>query len=99
MIPELSQKEREFCETLIEICSELDERTGDGWSAKVDARQRGFSLHVRFNEKADVETALSLSNLFQQAPCYAATLCERLLGNRGDLFSDPEVAHEDVPAI
>lgn len=57
------------------------------WTHKADARQTGFSLHIKFDQKVDViTTTLPVVGLFVNSPqtiLTLAELCERLLVEAG----------------
>lgn len=70
---------RSFLEQLDE-----QERRFGSWTSKIDARQTGFSLHVKFEKKADATVALRAANVFDQAPVAIYTIIDRVLGQIED---------------
>ena len=56
----------------------LDDATG-GWTTKIDARQSGFSLHVKFDGKCPVDVALLTAEVFDQAPIKLCQVASRVL--------------------
>lgn len=68
--------------TLREIVAQLDaqdERCG-GWSSKIDARQTGFSLHIKFDKKVDIMQAITVANIFEQSSTRLYQIVDRVLG-------------------
>lgn len=51
-----------------------------GWSTKVDARQTGFSLHVKFDKKVDAMESIRASAIFAQSPGRLYQIVDRVLG-------------------
>lgn len=56
----------------------LDDLTG-GWTTKVDVRQTGFSLHVKFDNKVGIDTSIRMSEVFDQASVKLCQVVSRLL--------------------
>jgi hypothetical protein len=56
----------------------LDDITG-GWTSKVEGRQSGFSLHVKFDRKSSVEETLQAAQVFDQAPIKLCQVASRIL--------------------
>lgn len=56
----------------------VDEITG-GFSTKVDARQTGFTIHVRFENRTDVMSTITVAEVFEGAGPKLAQILHRLL--------------------
>ena len=56
------------------------ERQFGSWTSKIDARQTGFSLHVKFAKKADAMAAIKVAGVFDQAPVALYSILDRVLG-------------------
>jgi hypothetical protein len=57
----------------------LDDIHG-GWTSKIDARQTGFSLHVKFDKRVDVGTTITVANAFEQGTVKLCQVVARVLG-------------------
>ena len=66
-------------QSIIDKVVEIDRVTG-GFESKVEVRETGFSLHVRYARKqVGVATALEDVQVFQQAPGLLVDACRKLL--------------------
>lgn len=51
-----------------------------GWSTKIDARQTGFSLHIKFDKKVGVQDAIAIANVFDNGTLKLYQIIHRVLG-------------------
>lgn len=63
---------------MVEHLLVLDDITG-GWTTKIDARQTGFSLHVKFDRKSSVKFTAQTAQVFEQAPIKLCQIASRVL--------------------
>lgn len=57
----------------------LDSATG-GWTTKLEARQTGFSLHIRFDKKVGIEQSLAAAAVFENGPEKLCQIVSRVVG-------------------
>lgn len=71
---------------VIDALVKMEETTG-GFTSKVDARQTGCSVHVRFENKVGVNTSLDFWQQIVESPAMLADACRRLLAADAALSS------------
>ena len=71
--------ERAALREIVAQLDSLDETTG-GWTAKLDARQTGFSLHIRFDKKVDIMKSLEAAAVFEHGPEKLCQIVNRIVG-------------------
>jgi hypothetical protein len=74
-----SPAEQKVLREMLDSLLGLDDIHG-GWTSKIDARQTGFSLHVKFDKKVDVGTSISVANAFEQSTTKLCQVVARVLG-------------------
>lgn len=68
--------------SLRDFLAKLDEQETQfgSWTSKIDARQTGFSLHIKFANKGDAVAAMRVAGVFDQAPVILYSIIDRVLG-------------------
>lgn len=74
----LEDSEREQIEKNIAVLDSLDTAI-EGWTSKIDGRQTGFSLYIKFTKKTDVMTSLKFANLMENSAPYSLALARKLV--------------------
>lgn len=74
----LDMRGRENIQGVIDTLKSLGNQVGE-WSHKVEAREQGVSIHIRFDNKTDVWTTARWADILQQCPGKLINACERLL--------------------
>ena len=73
-----SDREVEVLREIRDELLSLDDIHG-GWETKIDARQTGFSLHVKFDKRVDVQTAIRVATIFDQGSVKLCQIVARVL--------------------
>lgn len=74
---------REIVDTLIR-----HDRVMGGYTTKVDARQGGFSMHVKFDKRTNVLTTVEIATVFEQSGERLCHVARKLLDLPDDYDPD-----------
>jgi hypothetical protein len=94
-----SELEQETLRTILQQLEGLDDLIG-GWTSKVDARQTGFSLHVKFDKKVSVQDTLTVAAVFENASMKLVQVVGRVVGQLDAAHPAPAVpVAEDAESV
>lgn len=74
-----SLDEQKVLREVLDFLLGLDDIHG-GWTSKIDARQTGFSLHIKFDKRVDVRTSIAVATAFEQATVKLCQVVARVIG-------------------